>query len=91
MTGASTLLGYWVAIHDPDDRVRSGEITAAMGDHHHLVKMQTGDKPPLFRLMSSDQLCGDDIMLFDTEAALHRYITWAQDDGEPRVVTMPRK
>jgi hypothetical protein len=80
------LLGLWVIIPDGDGYSLAGRITASIGDHHHLIRMN--GPMPASKLVTSDALCAAETFIFDTEDEL---LAWLEpDDDKPRVVPMRR-
>jgi hypothetical protein len=86
---ATGLAGMWCLIPDGECTLK-GELRASIGSNHHLVKIHTPKNgvPPFSQLMTSDDLCADDVMFFDSETDLEMFVSWEPDGGGPRVVNL---
>jgi hypothetical protein len=86
----NTLLTKWVLVPDGTDGFSlAGQVTSAIGDHHHLIRMN--GPAPCSRLMSNAALCADGVFIFDSEAELLAWLDWEPDGDGPRIVPIQKE
>ncbi len=59
------LVGLWVLLPPDPDIEEYGQITAAIGDRYHLVKVGESE---FTRLVTDKSLCSINVNFFDSEA-----------------------